>query len=406
MKICFFTENYYRGGLDTFLVNLFNAWPDPCDRLTLMCNRTHPGLADIAARTRRRICIESYFRVFTSSIAQGQGPQWSRLYPVRAFFVLAFCLLEYPVLFFWYVFTLTLLFRRCGFDRLVVVNGGYPASMLCRCAAVAWNLAGKRPLAVLNFHNSTTRPSWYCSVPEYLIDLAVVRSVREVVSVSKACLDSLETRRAFVGSRKLSYIHNGIEDPLTLPSAYAVARGTPSRRYCLMLATYESRKGHSYLLEAFRMVTDKLPDVELRIHGHGRPHERRRVAEEVKRLNLGQNVILGDFTTQTVALLANASVLVVPSQEHESFGLTIIEAMAMAVPVVATDVGGIPEVMSGCNAGYICSKYAPSEFAAAIHRILEDARLASNLGQNGRKAFEYRFTVSKMAREYEALLNR
>ena len=171
-----------------------------------------------------------------------------------------------------------------------------------------------------------------------------------------------------------------------------------------MLATYEARKGHSYLLQAFSNVVKNFPNVQLQIYGHGLPQEKKQVANEVARHKLESNVILGDFTTDTAALFVGASVLVVPSQSYESFGLTIIEAMAFGLPVVATDVGGMPEVLAGSNAGYVCSKDDPLEFAAAIKNILGNSVLASKLGRNGRVAFENRFTATAMAANYKKLL--
>lgn len=138
MKKCFYTENYYKGGLDKFLINLFNAWPDATDDLTLVCNGTHLGIDTTVEKTLRPINIKRYYRVFTSSIAQGQSAlKWSRSFPVRAFFVLAYRLLQYPILFPWYVLTVMLFFRRSDFDRLMVVNGGYPAGLLGRSAIIA-----------------------------------------------------------------------------------------------------------------------------------------------------------------------------------------------------------------------------------------------------------------------------
>ena len=407
MKICFFTENYYKGGLDTFLINLVNAWPDPNDELILLCNGTHPGLEIIAEKTVRPIKIKIYSRVFTSKFAQGQSSlRFNQSFPVRAFFVLAFRVLQYPVLFPWYLLTLTLFFRRSDFDRLMVVNGGYPASLLCRCAAIAWRLSGKRPLSTFNFHNSTTAPPWYYSFPEHLIDLAVIRSAAQIVSVSKACLSTLSNRKAFLGCTKLLYIYNGNEDPRLISN---VAKGDlrnqyATERYCLMLATYEPRKGHAYLLQAFNVVVKNFPDVHLQIYGYGTPLEKQRVADEVRRLALENNVSLNDFTHNTASLIANASVLVVPSQAYESFGLTIIEAMAFGIPVVTTDVGGMPEVLADSHAGYVCSKDAPAAFADAIKNILGDPALASELGRNGRLAYKQRFTASKMSQQYESII--
>ena len=407
MNICFFTENHYKGGLDTFLINLINAWPDHNDQLTLVCNGSHAGLDTINEKTNRPLEIKRYYRLFTSAIAQGHGTlSWGQSFPVRAFFSLAHRFLEYPILFPWYVFTLLLFFRRSDYDRLMVVNGGYPASLLCRSAIIAWRLVGKEPLGVINFHNSTTCPPWYSKFLENLIDALVISSASHIVSVSKNCLSSLSSRSAFIGCNKLSYIYNGIEDPVQLLKAFPSARANklPLKQYCLMLATYEVRKGHSYLLQAFSTVVKTFPNVQLQIYGHGLPKEKKQLANEVARLKLENNVILGDFTTDTTTLFAGASVLVVPSQSYESFGLTIIEAMAFAVPVVATDVGGIPEVLAGSNAGYVCSINDPLEFAGAIEDILRNSALHSELGRNGRLVFESRFTATVMAANYKKLL--
>lgn len=407
MKICFFTENYYKGGLDTFLINLFNAWPEAADELTLLCNDTHPGLATVAEKTLRTIKIKRYCRVFTSTVAQGQSTlKWSRSFPIRAFFVLSYRLLQYPILFPWYVFTLMLFFRRSDFDRLMVVNGGYPAGLLGRCAIIAWYLAGKRPLAVMSFHSSAAHPPWYYRLFEYIIDAWVIRSASHITSVSNACLSSLSNRGAFLGCVKLAYIYNGIQDPVRLPKVVSVTTKTKqlTGQYCLMLATYHKYKGHSFLFEAFKNVLELFPDVRLQIYGHGWPHDKKLVADEVKRLKLEDNVTLGDFKTQTTELLSGASVLLVPSQAYESFGLTIIEAMALGVPVVTTDVGGMPEVLGESNAGYVCSKDNPLEFADAIKNILGNPALASELGRNGRKAFESRFVAETMAMNYRKLL--
>ena len=161
MQICFFTENYYKGGLDTFLVNLLNNWPDPKDQLYFSCNSSHLGLETIFFRVTKTVRFVLYKRLFTNKLVLGFGSsQFSHALVTRAFFAFLERILRYPVLFPWYVFTLWRYFRRSEFDRLMVVNGGYPGSLLCRAAAVAWALAGKKSKAVLNFHNSIGSTPW------------------------------------------------------------------------------------------------------------------------------------------------------------------------------------------------------------------------------------------------------
>jgi glycosyltransferase involved in cell wall biosynthesis len=235
-----------------------------------------------------------------------------------------------------------------------------------------------------------------------LIDRAVIHASAQIISVSKTCLDTLSNRKAFLGCAKLLFIHNGIEDPVSLLDGREgkIKNQNSSGKYCLMLATYEVRKGHFYLLQAFKSVIKEFPHVRLQIFGFGTPHEKQRVVDEVKKLSLENHVSLNNFTSQSASLIANASVMVVPSQEYESFGLTIIEAMALGTPVVTTDVGGMPEVLAGSHAGYVCSKDDPETFADALKRILGDQALASELGRNGRQSFEQRFTAETMASTY------
>ena len=402
MKICIFTENYYKGGLDTFLVNIFNTWPEEKDELILCCNSSHAGLKDIKDKTKRPLIIKEYNRIFTSSIFRGESNNFfSNSLVINFFFNLSYKILQYPFLFPWYLISLTYFFIRNDYDRLMVVNGGYPASLLCRCASIAWWLAGKRPLSIMNFHNSSTPTSWHNKIAEDFIDRLVIKSSKHIVSVSKNCLNSLKNRNSFLDYDKASYIYNGIEDP-TLLNNFEINK--PTKPYCLMLATYEPRKGHIYLLNAFKDVVKNFDDVQLKIFGHGQAEEKKQVSDEISKLNLRDRVILGDFEPQKNKLIANAAILVVPSQAFESFGLTIIEAMACGVPVVTTDVGGMPEVLGNSNAGYVCSKDNYKEFALAIETILDDSELASTLGKNGRAAFEDRFSALTMSKKYYELI--
>lgn len=263
----------------------------------------------------------------------------------------------------------------------------------------------EKPQAILNFHNSVVNPPWYSRIPEYLIDLMLIHTCAKFVTVSNYSMQSLARRRAFEGCQKLDFILNGIADPLAnYRSSDGVYKSPVTNRYCLMLATYEKRKGHAFLLEAFKEVVRDYPDVSLQIYGYGKAKERNYVAGIVAKHGLHNNVLLADFNPDTTMLIVNSALLVVPSQEYESFGLTIIEAMAIKTPVIATDVGGIPEILMKSSAGFICSHNDVFSFAAAMKKILGDNCLATELGRNGRKNYISRFTATRMAERYQSML--
>jgi glycosyltransferase involved in cell wall biosynthesis len=142
----------------------------------------------------------------------------------------------------------------------------------------------------------------------------------------------------------------------------------------------------------------------LRIYGYGERGHQIKILEEIRRLGLTSVVSLNDFTPETDSLIRNASVIVVPSQEYESFNLTIVEGMAYGIPIVATDVGGMPEVLGGSGAGFVCSSKNPNEFAAAISKILDSKEMATTMAECGRATYEKRYSARTMASKYRELL--
>lgn len=404
MKICFFTENFHKGGLDTFLINLVNNWPAADDSIFLMCNMGHPGIESIESEVGSSCKVLTYQRLFLSKLSKGFSPLWrGKNIFIQKCFGLAYRALQYPVLFPWYVISLWLEFRRLQFDRLMVVNGGYPASLLCRAACVAWKIYKPRNPAVFNFHNSSQKAAWYFLAPEFIIDKLVLWSSSKIVSVSNNCIQSISNRPAFNGSDKLRFISNGISDPrVKMAGDKIVKKSEPP--YCIMLATYEPRKGHAYLLRSFETVSKRYPLFQLHIYGYGSDTDFSRISNIIDELNLQKQVKLNGFVAGPENLIAGASLMLVPSQAFESFGLTIIEAMALSVPVIATDIGGMPEVIGSSGAGLICDHKDPQSFANAILKVLDNPTLAKEMGINGRKEYETKYMASEMAAKYHSLI--
>lgn len=103
-------------------------------------------------------------------------------------------------------------------------------------------------------------------------------------------------------------------------------------------------------------------------------------------------------------LLSSATLAVVPSVWAEAFGLTVVEAMAAGRPVVASNIGGIPELVSPGETGLLVPPNQPAELARAICRLLDDEPLRTRMGDQARAAAHSRFSMERTAEELYQLV--
>jgi len=394
----FFLDNQYRGGVDTFLIQLINHWPED-GRLRLYCNRHHPGLETIRAMVHRPLQISTYGDSISWTLFSGKARiPLDRFYVVRAA-VVVFQRIMPPILFLANLIRFSVRFRMSGAHSLLVVNGGYPASATARSASLAWRIAGKGGVNIHNFHSHASPSNGKAKRMNDFLDRLILRASTYFVTVSRSCELSLRKRDVFLNSDRIRVIPNGIADP-----GFPLHRPETQKLSCLMLGTYHEYKGHSFLLEAFAQIRERHATTELNMYGDGSEADRVRIEGLIDRFGLRECAFLHGFVTDPDALIRNADVLVLPSQAHESFGLTIVEAMARGVPVVATRVGGIPEVLEDGVQGFVCSPSDASAFAAAISRLLSSEELRRDLGAAGRRRYEQHFRAEQMSKAYHSLL--
>ncbi len=407
MKIALVTENTYCGGLDSFLVTLVEAWPAAADELVLICNQDHPGLDVIRRRVSRPLTIIGHDLPLAMRwlIPLGRLPGGRILAKVLS------PLARYAALAA-QIAGMHRLLARIAPDRVMVVNGGYPGGDSCRAATIAWNTIRKhRPKAVHNFHNLAYPPRWWERPMEALVDRWVGRCSAAFIAVSDACARSLPTNRpAASAEAPVRHVLNGILPPATTLSSdirteLGIAIDAP---LALMLGTYEARKGHDMLLTAFSHTVAALPDARLVICGFGYEHDWQRVRALVRQYGLEGKVHLLGFRDDVPALMAAADLLVVASQTFESFGLTLVEAMAQSVPVLATTVGGVPEVVGNPaepdHAGFLAAPHDCEHYAERMTQLLGDATLRQRLGAQGHARYLRLFTAQRMATNYAALI--
>ncbi|MBI5872652.1 MAG: lipopolysaccharide heptosyltransferase II [Candidatus Omnitrophica bacterium] len=161
-------------------------------------------------------------------------------------------------------------------------------------------------------------------------------------------------------------------------------------------------KGQLYFLKAMAKVLRSLPGVKAWIVGGISPGKDNYMEElEVwtRRLGLSEAVKFLGLRHDIPELLSQMDCLVMPSIAEESFGRVVVEAQAIGVPVVATRVGGVVEIIEDKLDGILVHPKDPDGLAEAILSILKDQDFASGLARAGRKKVEEKFSLEKMAQD-------
>jgi glycosyltransferase involved in cell wall biosynthesis len=176
------------------------------------------------------------------------------------------------------------------------------------------------------------------------------------------------------------------------------------------IANIKQVKGHIYLIEAANEVVKEVPEAKfIVIGGEDDPYFADQLRKRVQELGIAQNVLFMGLIEDPYKMLSIFDVFVLPSLS-ESCPNVILEAMAMAKPVVATDVGGNSELVIEGQTGFLVCPKDASAMAKNILRLLKDKKLSWDLAMRARGRIEGEFNLDssagKMKRIYEALLEK
>jgi len=197
-----------------------------------------------------------------------------------------------------------------------------------------------------------------------------------------------------------SVILNGLKAPQQLPTRLSFE---PPELLCLGRLVYD--KGFHVAVQAFASIRRRFPAARLTIAGDG--PERSALEAQAESLGLGSAVrFTGLIDPEDVPEVMNrASVVLMPSRE-ESFGLVALEAGLMGRPVIASDVGGLPEVVRHGVTGRTVPRDDPESLATAAIRLLENPTEARRCGEAARRRGLDVFSLERYVDQYDALYRR
>jgi hypothetical protein len=226
-------------------------------------------------------------------------------------------------------------------------------------------------------------------VPDGLKGAGAARLIRAyadtVVAPSNAAVAALRAHHV-----EARVVYNGVDAPARLP-----ARGKTGDRLVVgTLGTVCRRKGSDLFLAAAELVAPMLPQVEFRMIGPIVAGAERSWAEQIVRSARARGIVCGT-SADVFAELSEWDMLVMPSRA-EPFGLAALEAMVIGLPVIATDVGGLPEVIDS-STGILVPSEDVRALSAAIVALGRDPGRRAELGTAGRKRARETFTLDRQA---------
>jgi L-malate glycosyltransferase len=229
-----------------------------------------------------------------------------------------------------------------------------------------------------------------------------LQSADIVLSTSK--IMAAETRKYIPINKPIKITPFGIDTELFSPTKSR--NGEPEYLTIGVIKTLENIYGIDILIEAFLLLSQQYSNLKLLIIGNGSqlsPLQQRvnilELAAKVKFLPAIPHHLVPEY-------LAKIDIFVMPSRQ-ESFGVAVLEASACGLPVVASDVGGLPEVIADGVTGFLVPPEQPQIMAEKISQLIESPALRKSMGEHGRdfveKNYKWSDSLDKMSDIYRSL---
>lgn len=208
-----------------------------------------------------------------------------------------------------------------------------------------------------------------------------------VVAISEAVQKHLHDDFQ-IADERISLIPSGIDMRMYPPVDYAIKRQMRFK-YNLgaepvvgIIARLSEVKGQDILIKAMKTVHEQIADAKLIIAGEGKTEPLLR--KMVKEFKLEQNVLFYSFTNKAAEILPLLDIFVMPSRQ-EGLGISIMEAQAVGVPVIASRVGGIPSLIEEGRTGFLVEPEDPIALGQTILRVLRDPDRLARVANAGRE---------------------
>ncbi|MDD4902451.1 MAG: glycosyltransferase [Patescibacteria group bacterium] len=279
-------------------------------------------------------------------------------------------------------------FKIVGFIRAfspdIVQTHLFGADFYGRLAA---KLAGVKRI-ISTEQNLNWNENWLKKIAKYWTAKLAVKIVAASGAIKKYLID-----QEGVEAGKIEVIYNGVEIEKFLNNSRAYEATSP---VVGTIGRLTRQKGFDYLLKSVANI----PEIEVLIAGEG--EERESLLQGIKELGLERRVKLVGVRKDVAGFLNSLDIFVLPSR-WEGFGIVILEAGLSGLPVIASGVDGILEIISDNEDGLLFAPGNSEDLAAKLKKLLSDPAERARLGKNLQRKVADKFDIKKTVKQYEEL---
>lgn len=385
-RIGFFLYSTKFAGVENYLINLINSWPNKTDRIYIIINSNFSQLSSFKNSFKRKI----KFSYYKDNMKQNSIITESLLVKLIIKIKFIWC-------FFFYKNFLIKNLNDKKIDTFCLINGGYPGSLYNLIAARNWKyFSGIKPWMVI--HNYPKEKKLLNFLYAYLVDFLFSKSLHGIITISNSCLSRIK-KIYFLKKIKKKLIYNGIEK-IKISRLYKKNK-TPFN--ILMIAVFEERKGFRYMFDCMNKLRNEKIDFILHLYGDYKKNDLLKIKEMIKVRNLKKFIKINTYEKDKKKIFTNKHSLVLPSK-NEPFGLVLPEAMMFRIPTISTNMGGPGEIIKNGKNGFLVKYGNINDMCKKIKILITDKKRYKSISNNGYKTFNIKFNSKNMSKNYFEIL--
>lgn len=260
---------------------------------------------------------------------------------------------------------------------------------------------------IVSIHGLDIRKAMKTKGIEKLLWQYLIRNVDAIVACSNGLREEVLAHYA-IHQDSVKTVYNGVN----VNSLEKLEKGERdycetfmTERYIVNIGTFENKKGHDVLLDAFKIVRQCYPDIKLVLVGR-KGETSGMVKQYIKDEGFGQHVIMFENYPhgKTLKILRHSDIFVLPSR-NEGFAVVLLEAGAFGKAVVATDICGVGELIEHNKSGWLVPPDNVEALAEGIVKVLDDDKLRQKLADHLKRRVVDGFTWRQSCNEYKKLVS-